>query len=420
MELRDNKAADAIADLRAVLRDQPNSVQLQRMLASAYVAKGDTALAEETLRASMQSSPSDVSARLDLAQFLMRTDRAAQGVALLEETVKRLPDSIPAREALIRAYIANHNLAAARAAAEELTTRQPQWAAGYYLAGLIAADEKRPQDSEKNLEHALELQPRDLNVLAALARVEFARGASDQAVSRVQRAVETDPKNVPLLNLLGGLLLEKKEFKGAAEVFSRANALDPRQWQSHRNLAVVKVALNDPESAADEYQAALKIAPAEPQLVQEATSFYERQKRIDAAVAAYEALYKLNPRTQQFAANNLAMLLVTYRTDRASLDRARDLTSGFATSKNSSLLDTLGWVRFKRGEYQDALDVLERAVANAPDSKVMRYHLAMDELQLGLRDRARSNLETALSGSESFSGAEEARVALASLKARSG
>jgi tetratricopeptide (TPR) repeat protein len=420
MESHDNKPADAIADLRAVLRDQPNSIQLQRMLASAYVAKGDLALAEETLRASMQSATNDVSVRIELAQLLARTDRAAQGVTLLEETVTRLPDNIPAREALIRAYVANHDLASAHGAAEALKTRQPQSAAGYYLAGLIAVDEKHLQESERNFERALELQPRDVNVLGALARVEISRGASDQAISRVQAAVETDPKSVPLLTLLGGLLLEKKDFKGAGEAFARASALDPSQWQSHRNLALVKVALDDPESAVVEYQAALRIAPAEPQLVQEATSLYEKQKRIDAAIAAYEALYRLNPPMQQLAANNLAMLLVTYKTDQASLDRARDLTSGFATSTNSSLVDTVGWVRFKRGEYQEALPLLERAMAGAPDAKIIRYHLAMDELRLGLRDRARSDLETALAGSESFSGAEEARDALASLKSRSG
>jgi Flp pilus assembly protein TadD len=78
----------------------------------------------------------------------------------------------------------------------------------------------------------------------------------------------------------------------------------------------------------------------------------------------------------------------------------------------------VGWVRFKRGEYQDALTALERAVERAPDSKVIRFHLGMAQLQLGLRDRARTNLELALTGSDSFQGVDEARVALASLKVR--
>jgi len=160
----------------------------------------------------------------------------------------------------------------------------------------------------------------------------------------------------------------------------------------------------------------MKVAPLEPQLIVETALLYEKQGRIDDAIARYDALYKREPSVQQLAANNLAMLLVTYKKDQLSLDRARDLTASFANSDNGAFLDTHGWVRFKRGELAEALPVLERAVSRAPDSKVIRYHLAMAELQAGQRERARANLEAALSGSASFAGADDAHVALASLK----
>jgi hypothetical protein len=44
----------------------------------------------------------------------------------------------------------------------------------------------------------------------------------------------------------------------------------------------------------------------------------------------------------------------------------------------------------------------------------------MTELQLGHRERALSNLESALAGPGTFSGADEARIALADLRGRSG
>ncbi len=116
------------------------------------------------------------------------------------------------------------------------------------------------------------------------------------------------------------------------------------------------------------------------------------------------------------AANNLAMLLVTYKTDRASLDRARDLAAGFVSSNDGGLLDTNGWVHFKRSENAEALPVLQRAAERSPDSKEIRYHLAMAELRAGLTERARDDLQTALSGTAKFSGSEEARAQLAALK----
>jgi tetratricopeptide (TPR) repeat protein len=420
IELQRKDPTSAIADLRVVARDQPRSVLTHRTLARAYLDKGQPGLAEEAYRAALQAAPADLTVRLELARFLMQTERAPQAATLLEETVSRLPQNASVREELVRAYLAKKDLPAARAAADELKARHPDVATGFYLSGSIAAEQQRLADSQADLEHALALQPASVDILTLLSGVEVARGSASAAISRVQAAIAGDPRKAALANLLGELYLQQKDIGRASEAFGRASTLDPQAWLPHRNLAVAHSAANDPAAAVAEYEKALQLAPGEPRLVVELTTLYEKQGRVDDAIARYDALYKINPSVKQLAANNLAMLLVTYRTDKASLDRARDLTSGFETSNDSSLLDTNGWVRFKRREYQDAAAVLQRAVERAPDAKIIRYHLGMTELQLGHRDRALSDLESALAGPGTFSGADEARAALADLRARSG
>jgi tetratricopeptide (TPR) repeat protein len=420
ISLQRHRPADAIVDLREVLREQPKSTPILRMLARAYVAKSEPALAEETLRSALDSSPDDTGVKIELAQLLAQTERAAQAATLLEQTVNHGPDSPAARGELVKAYMAAANLPAARGAAEDLKTRYPQSPAGFFLAGMIAQQQGRLDDSERDLERALALRPGAVDVLAALAQTDFSRGAPASAIARVRAVVDHDPKNAQTLNLLGDLYFRDHDPEIAGELFARAAAVAPRWWLPYRNLALVKIATNDLDGAAVAYDAALKIVPDEPQLGVEMASLDEKRGRIDAAIARYGALLKTNSPLQQLAANNLAMLLVTYRTDRASLDRARDLTSQFTASQNGTLLDTQGWVSFKRGEYRDAVPQLEQALEHSPDSRVIRYHLGMAQLQLGQRDRARSNLEAALAGAGSFSGADEARIALASLKASSG
>jgi tetratricopeptide (TPR) repeat protein len=314
LQMQAKKPDDAIADLRTVLRSQPGSVPLQRSLAAAYMAKGETALAEETLRAAVRSAPTNTAVRLELARLLASTKRLPDSVTLLEESAKIAPDDVPIREALIRGYLASGSLQEAKLAAVDLRTRQPKSEVGFYYAGRI------------------------------------------------------------------------------------------------------DLAQHDLAGATQEYQAAVKAAPGNPRLVMEAAAFFEKQGRIDDAIASYEGLYKENERARPLAANNLAMLLVTYKKDRESLDRARSMTEVFADSTNGSLLDTRGWVYFKRGEYQEALPVLQKALERAPDSKVIHFHLAMAQLQLGMREPARSNLEIAVGGPDSFQGVEEARNALAGLK----
>ena len=419
MALQRKDPTSAIADLRAVLRDQPKSVSAQRTLARAYLQKGEPALAEEALRAAFAEAPNDATVRVELARVLGQTDRGAQAVTLLEETLQRAPDNVDARVALIEVNIAKHDLSAALAAATELKTQQPASAAGFYYSGLIAAQQKRFPAAHSDLERAAALRPDAVDILSLLARVEIAQGQPEAALARIQTVVRDNPRRPEFLDLLGALYLQQKDFVHASDAYEREAVLAPNSWQSYRNLATVRLAANDATGAIVKYETALKLAPDEPRLVIELASLYEKQGRVDDAIARYAALYEHNP-ASQLAANNLAMLLVTYKSDQPSLDRARDLTAAFATSNEGLLLDTNGWVHFKRREYRDAVAVLERALERTPDSKVILYHLGMTQLQLGNRDRALTNLESALAGPGSFSGSEEARTALASLKARSG
>jgi Flp pilus assembly protein TadD len=209
--------------------------------------------------------------------------------------------------------------------------------------------------------------------------------------------------------------MAQNDAPAAVAALTQATTLAPQWWVSYRELARARLLANDVPGAVSAYQGAIKVEPSEPLLTTELAGLYLQQGRTDEAIASYESFNRQHPHVQLIE-NNLAMLLVTYRNDPVSLDRARDLTAGFASSNDGSLLDTNGWVHFKRAEYQDALPVLERAVERSPQSPEIRYHLGMAELQTGHKDRARSNLETAVSGSAKFTGADEARSTLEALK----
>jgi tetratricopeptide (TPR) repeat protein len=417
ISLSQNDPTSAIGDLRVLLRDRPQAVGVQRMLAQAYVANGEPGLAEQALRAALDAAPADTAVRMQLAQLLEQTQRADQAVAILEEAVRRAPKDAAARTELIRAYLGVRNFIAASAAAEDLKTLRSDSAAGWYLAGMAATGENKADEAQKEFEHALSLQPRAFDTLSALSRLEVARGQALQAIAMVKTAAEADPPSAPLYYLLGELYLGQNQVPQAEAVLTRANTLAPKWWPPYRSLAMTKIAEKDHKSAIALYEGGLKVAPLEIQLVGELAALYENDGRVDDAIALYDATYRKSPHSQ-IIANNLAMLLVSYRKDRASLDRARDLSAEFTSSGDSTLLDTNGWVHVKRGEYAEALPVLGRAIDRAPDSKEIRYHLGMAELYSGQMDRARADLETALSGSGKFFGSDEARSTLASLKSR--
>jgi predicted Zn-dependent protease len=415
LALARHDAPGAIADFRAILRDQPKATVANQLLADAHVANHEWPLALEALRNAVAAAPGDTSLKIELAQLLAQSGDADASIALLEETVRATPADAAAREALTRAYLRKGDNAAALTAAQDLKTLRPDSGMGSYLAGLAAAGQDHPEDAQKEFEHALALQPGAVDVLSALARLEFSRGRQTEAIARVKKEIARDPKAVAPLVLLGQLYMAQNDAPAAVAALTQATTLAPQWWVSYRELARARLLANDVPGAVSAYQGAIKVEPSEPLLTTELAGLYLQQGRTDEAIASYESFNRQHPHVQLIE-NNLAMLLVTYRNDPVSLDRARDLTAGFASSNDGSLLDTNGWVHFKRAEYQDALPVLERAVERSPQSPEIRYHLGMAELQTGHKDRARSNLETAVSGSAKFTGADEARSTLEALK----
>lgn len=145
-------------------------------------------------------------------------------------------------------------------------------------------------------------------------------------------------------------------------------------------------------------------------------SAYSSQGQIDPAITAYDGALRLNPRNV-LAANNLAVLLVDYKGDSQNLQKAFALSRDFEKETPHPLfLDTLGWVRFKMGQQEDALRLMKGAVAKSPDIPTLNYHLGMAFYQSGKNAEARAYLSKALKSAEQFQGRQEAEHILSQLR----
>jgi len=414
-ELKHGESAAAISDLRGVLRDEPNNVPVQRLMAAAFVANGEPGLAEEQLQSVLRAAPADTETRLELARVLGQMGRGSEAVQTLVDGIHLAPQDKRLREALVRADLAVGHYPDARTALKDFTTLAPDSPAVPLLAGQVAQGSGQLAESAKDYEAALKLQPGAIEPLVAVTKVDIDRGAGAQAVARVRSTLTADPNNAVRLNLLAEALIATKAYPEAIEILTRLISAAPGWSLPYHNLATARVLSGDQAGAAAAFEAGLKAIPFEPNLTFELAALYERESRPDDAIARVETLYEHSPRESR-AASNLALLLVDHRNDRSSLDRARDLTASFGTSNDPVLLDAYGWVQFKRGESSQALVTLERARTIAPGSAPMLYHLAMAQLRSGETAKARGNLQAALAASNNFRGVADARVALASLE----
>lgn len=407
-------AASAITDLRAVLRDQPNAAPVMRALARAHLHNNETAVAEETLRAAAQANPSDRQVRHELAQLLTQGGRAGQARPVLEQLASERPDDVQALESLFRVQAALNDASGAKATADSIVRMRPDLPLGPYLQGAVDESEKNLDAARAAYERALAIEPAAGEPLTALVRIDLARKQPAQALARLDKAIAAQPDNVIARNLKGELLISRGETARAVQVFEEAIARAPKWWMPYRGLALAHTSVKQNEAAIETLERGLAASGAAA-LGTDLASLYERLARPDDAIRVYESLAKSDPGSVAVA-NNLAMLLVTYRTDQTSLDRAQQLMGRLTNVTEPAVLNTRGWVRFKRGEFQESLPLLQQAVEKSPGSPLMRYHLGMAQWRTGDRAGAMENLEAAVKSGQPFNGARNAQATLDQIK----
>lgn len=405
----------AITDLRAVLRDQPNALPVMRALARAYSQNGEAEQAEETLRSAVQISPKDPESRLELAQVLTNAKKYDQAAPMLEQLAKDAPLNVNVEEALFRVQAAQQHHDEARATAQSIQKAHPNMALGYYLAGLVDEDDGKVQNAEQDYDQALKLQPQATEPLTSLVRLAVRGKHPEVAMQRVDAAIAAEPNNGAARTLKAELFSSEGQTNAALSAYQDAVKAAPNWVPAYRGLALVQVLNKNNDDAIRTLQDGLAKNPSSNQLVEDLAALYQRLNRPDDAIALYDGILTKNPNAT-FAQNNLAMMLVTYKTDAASLTRAQQLADQLASMSLGDVIDTRGWVKFKRGEFHEAETLLQQAVDKSPDAPEMRYHLAMAELRSGEQQIAQQNLETALSSARPFVGMDDARATLAQLK----
>jgi tetratricopeptide (TPR) repeat protein len=405
----------AIGDLRAVLRDQPNAVPVMRALARAYQQNNEPDLAEETLRTAVQSSPTDFQSRFDLSQILVNSNKLDQGGALLEQLAKENPSSIPVQQSLFRVQAAQKDYTDAMATAQGIQRTNPKAGMGFYLAGLVDEQNQKLDAAAKDYEEALARETDAVEPLTALVHLEVRGKQIPAAIARLDAAIARNPADALAADLKSGILLSQGRLDAAIATYQQTIQAAPTWAQGYHGLAIAQMMAKRDDDAVKSLQGGIDQTQGSDLLVGDLGNLYQRLGRTDDAIALYEQVLVKQPNSV-FAVNNLAMMLITYRSDPASLSRAQKLADQLASSSRVDLIDTRGWVKFKSGDFHGAESLLQQAVDKAPTAPEIRYHLGMAQLRSGEQQAARQNLESALSGDRLFPGIDEARATLAQLK----
>jgi len=380
-------------------QDKPAALRLTQSLAADYpkvpeanfaVARmaanaGDDRLALEEVRKARRLRPDWESAVLLEAQLVQKTS-ADQAAAILADYLQKYPPAREARLAYARILVAEKRFGEARAEFQKLMTGLPDNTDMAFAVAVLSLQLKDYDAAERYLKGLLSTTYRDKD-----------------GVRLYLGQVAEERKNLPEALKWYGEVREGEQYVQAqiryAQVLAKQGKLDAARahlqqaaatnGQERIQLILAEAQLlrdaNQTKAAFDLVGQALDRVPNNPDLLYDYAMLAEKVDRVDVLESSLRKLIEIQPE-HAHAYNALGYSLAD-RNER--LPEAQELIEKALklAPDDSFIIDSMGWVLYRRGKLKDSLSYLRRAYAGRPDPEIAA-HLGEVLWALGERSEA--------------------------------
>jgi tetratricopeptide (TPR) repeat protein len=408
----------AVEVLERLDQTYPGAPIIKYQLARAYLKNNNTNQAKVALEQAISASPNYTDPLLLLAEINLRSGHADLVIKPMTDLLKRIPDMRKAAMLLATAYGSLDRFDDATVVLAEQAKLAPQDPQPQVLLGLTLRQAKRYDEARRAFEKAAQLAPDDRFVVNQLVELDLMGKHFDAARERIRSQFQENP-DAPAAHFWEGKILAAEGKWDAAEAeLQKTIKLDPNFSSAYDLLVQSYVAANKLPQAVSELQGLLSKNPNSAPALMTLALLYERMQDYPKERDAYEKLLAINPEYVP-ALNNLAYLYTERLND---LDKAYNLArkAHDLQPQDAAAGDTLGWVLYNRGDYQQALTILQESAEKAADSPEIQFHLGMTAYMMDQVDLARVALRKAASAAEDFPGKEESKRRLALIESSKG
>lgn len=395
--LSNGEIKEAITDLRTVTKNNPENMEAIRVLSQAQEAIGNRDLALDSYKRMIALGDRDPQTLASAARLAIQADQfeeAEQFIrAALEQQESQDDPSLVTN--LVRLLALKEDWTEAESFAQRLVENENSAALGHYLKGAIALQTDRADDSLDHFKASLDAQPEAIESLAAYAAQLSKQSSEAEAVEFVEGHCQAH-SFASCHYVLGTFYAQQQNFDAAEQELRKSLDMDDKAVRTYRQLAKVYVYKRD----AVNYEATLTDAIESTNSVEmkfDLATFFFGQKKYQQSVDIYEEIIAANPERALAAKNNVSMIYVDYLSSDENQLLAQSYIADLQESDNPAYLDTVGWVSYKLGDYDQAVTYVKAAVDKVGDHPLLRFHLGMAYYKAGDMELAKENLLLATS-----------------------
>lgn len=354
----------ALATLQRLVKKVPDSVDGRYRLAQRLAKDGKLDGAIKQLREVLERDPDHIDARLDLARALRRGGHLDEAISQTRGAFDRAGQALDVAEELFYLLCEADD----RTAAIDLLTLLDDDRSDTDALATVARLERGlgRLDEARTVAQRLAKVDAELGAIA-LAEVDIAAGDLATAQKRALGIPETSERFVDARRVAAAAFAG--EPQRILEVLAPARAAKPADVELATLAAFALIDLGKPGDAV----AIMNALPGESGLFAKAR-VAEHAGDSRAALEIVEAMVRAKPDAS--SALNLAGYILADTNQRLAdaeryLARARALSPG-----DPAVLDSWGWLQFRRGRFREAVRILDRAARFAPLEPEILVHLA--------------------------------------------
>jgi tetratricopeptide (TPR) repeat protein len=392
--LENEDYAGARSALEKARELDPGDLFVHYRLGLIYADTGDVDKAVESLREAIAVNPGFSGSYLALGTILLHYGDTDGAIKAFEDVTSLDPGNRTAVSELSRLYLEKGMLEEGVELLEPLNNDRKLGESGKLALGRFYYGLGRDDDALRIFRGLLATHGEKPQIMRAIAEIEMDRGNFRTASEYLDRLIEIEPDRfnnyvglVLIANDLAGEPSSPEEDKkyssveGAMYLREAVRRMDRTRYSDNFIVGTVYRKIDDPERAEHFLIEAERIAPGEKDVLIELAALYEDLGRLDEAIDRIRIVHANEP--EDASINNFYGYLLAVKGD--SLDFAEALVKKALDTEpgNGYYLDSLGWVKYRKGEYPLALEVLLGASEIVVDDPVIWEHIGDTYMELG-------------------------------------